>query len=135
MPNFFTNLFAKASELTRLDNEVGWLRSEVKRKDAQLQLAEEALEKERKAHNTALRRTADLICRQQKLPEHFVADLTPKEPPKPEEPDPKEVERIAWAARAMRDDDIANGRDVPSLDTYIEAIKKDPDFVFVDKIG
>ena len=132
MGRWFTNLFAKATELSRLDNEVAQLRIDLGQEIANRKLLESALEKERNKHNLALRRTADMLCRQNKLPEHFVKDIEPSEPRKA---DPVESfvknDNITHYAKELRDADIEKGMNVASLEEYIDAIAADPDSVFI----
>lgn len=128
---FLVNLFRKASEIGRLEAEAIALRGVIEGKKQRIALLESSLEKERQAHNRALRRTIDTLARQQKLPERFVKDTEEKEPePQFIHPDREKFEHYA---REMRDSDIATMgiENVRPLEDYVERIEADPEQVFI----
>lgn len=128
---WLVNLFRKASEIGRLENETAVLRGVIEGKKQRIALLESSLEKERQAHNRALRRTIDTLARQQKLPERFVKDTEEKEP-EPQFIHP-EREKFEHYAREMRDNDIATMgiENVRPLEDYVERIEADPEQVFI----
>lgn len=129
--SIFKNWFRSKTAYDRLENETVALRGVIEGKKQKIEMLEGALDKERKAHNLALRRTADLICRQQKLPERFVKDIEEK----PEEIPFVHPERDKFEhyAREMRDNDIATMgiENVRPLEDYVERIEADPEQVFI----
>jgi len=128
---WLSNLFRKASEIGRLEAEAIALRGVIEGKKQRIALLESSLEKERQAHNRALRRTIDTLARQQKLPERFVKDTEEKEPePQFIHPDREKFEHYA---REMRDNDIATLgiENVRPLEDYVERIEADPEQVFI----
>lgn len=128
--------FFQASEIDRLTREL-----EDKERDIEFangvaewqktraKTAEELLDKERKGHITDLRKTADLLARQQKLPERFIKGTDDEPKPEPVETRTvQELDEIEWAARQMRQGDIDGGMEnVPLLDVYIDKIKENPE--------
>lgn len=128
---WLSNLFRKASEIGRLEDEAIALRGVIEGKKQRIALLESSLEKERQAHNRALRRTIDTLARQQKLPERFVKDTEEKEP-EPQFIHP-EREKFEHYAREMRDNDIATMgiENVRPLEDYVERIEADPEQVFI----
>lgn len=124
------SLFRKASELERQSLHLAALKGVIKGKNEKIALLEAAVDKQRTKLETALRRTADLICRQQKLPERFVKDTEEKvEEPQFIHPDRDKFEHYA---REMRENDIAAGvPNVPPLEQYVERIEADPEQVFI----
>jgi len=128
---YIRNLFAKATEIDRLQGRCDYLQSCLDREIWKNQHLDEQIVAERKAKDKFVLRYADQISRQAKLPEHFVDDVTPKEAPKPEPLTMAEEEKVRWAAIELRNADIDSGRDAPPLETYINAIKEDPNSVFI----
>lgn len=128
---WLASLFRKASDLERQDAEIVALKGVIKGKNDKIALLEAAVDKQRTKLETALRRTADLLCRQQKLPERFVKDTEEKEPePQFIHPDREKFEHYA---REMRDNDIATMgiENVRPLEDYVERIEADPEQVFI----
>lgn len=128
---WLTNLFRKASTIGRLENEAVALRGVIEGKKQRIALLESSLDKERQAHNRALRRTIDTLARQQKLPERFVQDTEEKEPEIPFiHP---ERDKFEHYAREMRENDIATLgiENVRPLEDYVERIEADPEQVFI----
>jgi hypothetical protein len=121
--------FNQASTIASLERDVAFLErekvlaeTEKDRMEARLNLAEADLAGERKAHNLALRRYADQISKQAKLPEHFVADVTPKPP---EVPDPDVEARILMLAKMQMDADVDMMGEAPwPLENYVNEIRK-----------
>jgi hypothetical protein len=127
------NLFARASEIDRLQREVDFTRRQkeeieglLEREESRNALLESALKTEQKAHNMALRRYADQMSKQVGLNQHFVADATPKEADKPLQLSPDEEERVTWMAKVQRDEDVDAGLSPRPIEFYENIIREDP---------
>jgi len=131
---FIRNLFKKASEITRLNQEIDFIirqKNEIEgllnREESRNALLEKSLKSERTAKDKILLRYADQVSRQVKLPEHFVSDAAPKVEVKPEVLNTEQEQKLNWLANEQRDWDIAEKgeENVPPLEVYINAIKAD----------
>ncbi len=127
------NLFARASEIDRLQREVDFTRRQkeeieglLEREESRNALLESALKAEQKAHNMALRRYADQMSKQVGLNQHFVADATPKQPDKPLQLSADEEERVSWMAKVQRDEDVDAGLSPRPIEFYENIIREDP---------
>lgn len=126
--------FNQAAEIDTLRRQLRFAQQEneqvqnlLDREESRNKLLESDLKSERKAHNLALRRVADLVCRQEKLPQPFAKDI--ETVPEIELPD-EEEDKYTWAATEMRNADLASGINLP-LEQYIERIKANPNQVFL----
>lgn len=133
---YFLNLFRKASELGRLDNENARLVAALQKTEWKVTELEKEVRSERNKKDKILLRYADQVSRQNKLPEHFVSDAKPPEPPPIEVPSMLEDERYRHTAQKLREADLElvsgdEGR-VEPFEVYYEAVKKDPEYVFVN---
>ena len=129
--------FAQAGEIDRLTRELNFAEKKcdemerlLDREEKRANLLESALLKERGAKDKILLRYADQISRQQKLPQHFIDDAREPEKEVVEVPTMMEVEHVKWAAKELREFDLAQGRETPPIEVYEQKVKEDPSFVF-----
>lgn len=111
----------KCEELERMLN----------REEERNALLESAIKTEQKAHNLALRRYADQISKQVGLPQKFVDDVTPRPEPKPEPIDMTWLFAEAQSIRQAELDTAIDPDSVPSIDFYLEALKKNPSDIII----
>ena len=124
---FFRKLFAKMSEIDRLQAELKWEshkryaeEQRADRAEAKLELTEKALGAERRAKDKIALRYCDQISRQQKLPERFVEDSKPEKEAIQYYDEAYEAQLRAYAIEAKQQAE-ANGDIEPwPLEKYIE---------------
>lgn len=124
------NIFRKAAEIDRLENELDFSRRQLQfaqdRIDS-LELKNELLEKtiksERAKHDKFVAAAMDKLTKNTGT---FQKIVTPPEPQKEPEISEQEMLRIEAAAQLQRDADVASGYEPQNLDFYVSEIKKDP---------
>ena len=128
---FWRKWITQAREIDRLTRELefairekGQIESLLEREEVRTTILEKSLTSERNAHNKAVRRVSDIVCKQVGLPQHFVADAKETPEVQPIQYSPDEESDIRWMAEEQRQADIDSGYDAAPLDTYIALIRE-----------
>jgi len=126
---FFRRMLRTAGEVAVLSQQLAFYEEENKKLVWKNEQLDKEVRKERAAKDRILLRYADQISIKSGLYGKFEKDI-----PKVEEVNEErkilsmeEEVRIEWLAKSMQNDDIESGIEPPSLETYKDAIRKNPE--------
>ncbi len=126
MANFWKNLFAKASEISRLTDERNYLESCLAREIDRNKLLEKSIVSERNSKDKFMALMADRLSIQAKLPSGFAKSIEPEK--KKEEfhrLSEEDEAKVEWIVAQQKQYDVDKGFDVQPDEYYEKIVRSD----------